>query len=154
MYAPNPFQSGSSVSHYDVSLTPNALMEPAINPDLTDNLDLTTALFRDIGWLPSLLGVPGGGPAARVAMAASPNPSRGAVRVHFELAADETVELTLFDISGRAVRTLAKSQFSAGSHDLAWDGLDAAGRPAAPGVYLARLKGARTQATQHIVLMD
>src|SRR6185436_126008 len=27
MFAPNPFQSGSSVSHYDVTLTPNALME-------------------------------------------------------------------------------------------------------------------------------
>jgi hypothetical protein len=50
MYSPNPFQGGSSVSHYDVSLTPNALMEPAINPDLTDNLDLTVDLFRDIGW--------------------------------------------------------------------------------------------------------
>jgi len=50
MYAPNPFQGGSSVSHYDVSATPNLLMEPAINADLTDNLDLTVDLFRDIGW--------------------------------------------------------------------------------------------------------
>jgi hypothetical protein len=58
MYAPNPIQSGSSVSHWDVSLTPNALMEPAINPDLSDNVDLTEGLFRDIGWLPHLVGVP------------------------------------------------------------------------------------------------
>jgi hypothetical protein len=50
MYSPNPFQSGSSVSHYDVSATPNLLMEPAINADLTSNLDLTVDLFRDIGW--------------------------------------------------------------------------------------------------------
>ena len=50
MYAPNPFQSGSSVSHWDVSATPNLLMEPAINADLTSNLDLTVDLFRDIGW--------------------------------------------------------------------------------------------------------
>jgi hypothetical protein len=27
-------------------------MEPAINADLTSNLDLTIGLFRDIGWLP------------------------------------------------------------------------------------------------------
>ncbi len=53
MYAPNPFQSGSSVSHYDVSLTPNALMEPAINSDLHDTVDLTEDLFRDIGWFPT-----------------------------------------------------------------------------------------------------
>ena len=50
MFAPNPFQSGSSVSHWDVSLTPNALMEPAINPDLHVNVDLTTPAFDDIGW--------------------------------------------------------------------------------------------------------
>lgn len=50
MYTPNPFQSGSSVSHFDVSLFPNALMEPAINGDLSDDVDLTYNLFGDIGW--------------------------------------------------------------------------------------------------------
>ena len=50
MYAPATFASGSSVSHYDVTLTPNALMEPAINTDLHDNLDLTFGQMGDIGW--------------------------------------------------------------------------------------------------------
>ena len=51
MYAPNPFASGSSVSHFDVSLTPNALMEPAINTSLSSDVDLTLNVFADIGWL-------------------------------------------------------------------------------------------------------
>lgn len=54
MFAPNPFQPGSSVSHWDTSLTPNQLMEPAINGDLTHEVivpfDLTYSLLRDIGW--------------------------------------------------------------------------------------------------------
>ena len=50
MYAPSPFVGGSSVSHYDVSLTPNALMEPNINADLHDGLDLTFGQMADIGW--------------------------------------------------------------------------------------------------------
>jgi hypothetical protein len=54
MYTPNPFQSGSSVSHYDVSANPNLLMEPAINGDLTHSnvlpQDLTYSLLLDIGW--------------------------------------------------------------------------------------------------------
>jgi hypothetical protein len=54
MYTPNPFQPGSSVSHFDVSATPNQLMEPAINADLTHEVtvpyDLTYELFKDIGW--------------------------------------------------------------------------------------------------------
>jgi hypothetical protein len=35
-----------------VSLTPNALMEPFINDDLdaATDLDLTPALFKDVGW--------------------------------------------------------------------------------------------------------
>jgi len=35
MYAPSPFQGGSSVSHWDVSAFRNLLMEPNINGDLT-----------------------------------------------------------------------------------------------------------------------
>ena len=52
LYTPNPFQPGSSVSHWDVSTTPNLLMEPAINSDLTSSVDLTRYAFEDIGWLP------------------------------------------------------------------------------------------------------
>jgi hypothetical protein len=56
VYTPNPFQGGSSVSHWDTSATPNLLMEPAINGDLTHSVtspqDLTFALLRDLGWNP------------------------------------------------------------------------------------------------------
>lgn len=54
MFAPNPFQGGSSVSHFDTTATRNQLMEPSINGDLTQAvappIDLTLPLFQDIGW--------------------------------------------------------------------------------------------------------
>ena len=54
MYTPNPFVSGSSVSHYNTTATRNQLMEPSINGDLTHSpklpLDLTYELLKDIGW--------------------------------------------------------------------------------------------------------
>lgn len=54
MFTPNPFQPGSSVSHYNTTTTRNQLMEPSINADLSHSVtaptDLTTELFRDIGW--------------------------------------------------------------------------------------------------------
>ena len=52
VYAPNPAQPGSSGSHWDITLTPNALMEPFINVDLkgATTLDLTPDLMKDIGW--------------------------------------------------------------------------------------------------------
>jgi len=52
LYAPSVYASGSSGSHFDVTATPNALMEPAINSDLRSatNVDMTAAEFKDIGW--------------------------------------------------------------------------------------------------------
>ncbi|MBD8526302.1 Ig-like domain-containing protein [Pseudomarimonas arenosa] len=50
LYAPNPYEGGSSVSHYSSVVSPNVLMEPAINSGLSLDLDLTRQLMRDIGW--------------------------------------------------------------------------------------------------------
>ncbi|HEX8149234.1 MAG TPA: PA domain-containing protein [Pyrinomonadaceae bacterium] len=54
MYAPNPVSSGSSVSHWDVSLYANQLMEPNITGDLVHSVavpaDLTGSQMRDVGW--------------------------------------------------------------------------------------------------------
>jgi len=48
MYAPNPQEPGSSVSHYDTSLTPNELMEPFDTG--TTFQSMTEAAFKDMGW--------------------------------------------------------------------------------------------------------
>ena len=50
MFAPNPYQGGSSVSHWDTSASPNLLMEPNISSDLNSSVDATLAAFQDIGW--------------------------------------------------------------------------------------------------------
>ncbi len=53
MYAPNPLEPGSSISHWETIASPNQLMEPAISGDLTHSVsgvDLTLDLMRDIGW--------------------------------------------------------------------------------------------------------
>lgn len=54
LFAPNPFQSGSSVSHWDTSLTPSMLMEPFITSGIGSRVqnpdDLSLNLLKDIGW--------------------------------------------------------------------------------------------------------
>jgi hypothetical protein len=54
LFAPTAFAQGSSVSHWDVSMTPSVLMEPSITSELTSSVknpeDLTRGLLRDIGW--------------------------------------------------------------------------------------------------------
>jgi hypothetical protein len=49
MYAPNPFESGSSVSHYAKTLSPNELMEPSYTVPIHE-LELSLRLMQDIGW--------------------------------------------------------------------------------------------------------
>jgi hypothetical protein len=49
MFAPNPQQPGSSVSHWDTALSPNQLMEPFYTMPIHDPT-LELSLFKDIGW--------------------------------------------------------------------------------------------------------
>jgi hypothetical protein len=53
MYAPNPVEPGSSVSHFNSTLFPNELMEPAYTGPNHD-IGLTVSLLEDIGWMTSL----------------------------------------------------------------------------------------------------
>ncbi len=50
LYAPNPVEMGSSISHWDVSAWPDALMEPFTTEDEYNEVDMTPGLFEDIGW--------------------------------------------------------------------------------------------------------
>ncbi len=60
----NPVIVGSSISHFEAIASPNQLMEPAINPDLTTAVDtprdLTAKLLTDIGWFSDHDGVADG----------------------------------------------------------------------------------------------
>ena len=53
LYAPATVASGSSFSHFESVLTPNALMEPSINDSLVGayTVDLTLGVFADMGWV-------------------------------------------------------------------------------------------------------
>lgn len=48
MYAPNPLEVGSSLSHWDTALVPDELMEPFLTP--TFQSSVTVGLFQDLGY--------------------------------------------------------------------------------------------------------
>ena len=139
MYTPNPFQSGSSVSHFDVSASPNLLMEPAINGDLTSSVDLTRYLFEDIGWFqPRQTDAPAH-PSATT-LVNLPNPVRGETSVRFTLRASGNVDLAVYDLVGRRMAQLADGYHTAGAQAVTWSATDDAGRRVPPGLYMARLR--------------
>jgi len=151
MYAPNPGQPGSSVSHWDVSAFPNLLMEPSINPDL-DELDLTFHNFYDIGWFPQLVNVEPGSDALAFTHGPNPTPNGGTLR--FRLPSAQRVELTLFDVSGRVINRLVNGTLDGGEHSIRWTGTDESGQRVAPGIYRARLTAGGVERSLNIVLVQ
>jgi hypothetical protein len=75
---------------------------------------------------------------------ASPNPSLGEARLAMELPVEGAVFAQVVDLQGRVVRVLARSEhYSAGRHELTWDGRNESGKRVGPGIYfaVARLAG-------------
>jgi len=68
-----------------------------------------------------------------------PSPARGTVRLSLELPVAGRTQVAVYDLTGRAVRTLIDAPLAAGRHTLVWDGRDAAGHPASQGVYFVRV---------------
>jgi hypothetical protein len=153
MFAPNPDQPGSSVSHWDVSGFPNLLMEPAINPDLTQKVDLTFQNFFDIGWFPQLVGVPADTRTA-FSFTQGPNPSREGGTLRFRLPSAQHVDLSLFDLAGRRIARLVNGPLDGGEHSVVWSRTDDRGHRVAAGVYLARIRAGSVERTLNVVLMD
>lgn len=147
MYSPNPVQPGSSVSHFDVTASPDLLMEPAINAGLTSAVDLTRELFEDIGWYPRTTGVPVATPAG-LEFSARPNPAQRDVSVRFSLARESDVDLRVLDVTGREVARLHRGRLGAGAHQVAWDAR------VAPGVYRVQLRADGVTSTRSLVRID
>ena len=64
----------------------------------------------------------------------------GITTVDFGLSKADRVEVKVFDVSGRLVRTLADRAFDAGAHTVTWDGADDRGRMVARGVYFTQVR--------------
>ena len=139
MYAPNPIESGSSVSHWDTPETPNLLMEPFISSDLTD-VDLTQWAFADIGWVGPTSGVPAGSTPPTIARGfAAPNPFSSGTAIKFSLAQSGQTRIEIFDLGGRLVKRLPAAWRPFGMQSVDWDGTDARGHRAPTGVYFWRV---------------
>jgi hypothetical protein len=92
-------------------------------------------------------------PRAKVAMRAYPNPFNPRITVAFSLSRQEKVQITIFDLTGRKVRTLAARIFPAGDHSVEWNGRDDAGRTLGSGSYLVRLGTDSVSRTQKVMLI-
>lgn len=68
-----------------------------------------------------------------------PNPFNPATTIPFTLGKASEVELAVYDLQGRLVKTLLHQTLPVGRHSVSWDGTDERGQPVASGRYVYRL---------------
>jgi hypothetical protein len=83
-----------------------------------------------------------------------PNPVAGETAILFSLPADAVADLSIYDVEGRWVNTLASGLTSAGEHRVCWDGRDSLGRRVAPGIYVCRLDSPRGRVSRKMVVVE
>jgi len=88
-------------------------------------------------------------PTSSSLQAVYPNPFNPSVTVVFSLDRERHVTVTVFDATGRKVRTLFDGAKPGGEHRLQWD----AGSGVASGVYFLRIESGAWSATRKIVLV-
>lgn len=85
-----------------------------------------------------------------------PNPFRpgdGPTTLRFSMESQSRARLSVYDISGRLVRTLANGAYAPGEHALTWDGKDARGLQVSSGVYFYRLEAQGQSQSRSLVLV-
>jgi hypothetical protein len=68
----------------------------------------------------------------------APNPFARTTAVSFQIAHSSTVELKVYDATGRLVRTLSDGVYEPGFYTMSWNGDDARGRTIPTGIYFVR----------------
>ncbi|MFO7890192.1 MAG: FlgD immunoglobulin-like domain containing protein, partial [bacterium] len=68
-----------------------------------------------------------------------PNPFNPTTTIRFDLTRQSDIELKVFDLKGRLVKSLKSGRLSAGTYQVTWDGTDMYSKPVASGIYIYRL---------------
>jgi len=82
---------------------------------------------------------------------AFPTPMLERTSFSYHLACASNARITIWDATGRRVRTLSLGYQTPGCHEVAWDGLDESNQPIPPGIYFYRFDAGPQSATRKIM---
>lgn len=82
----------------------------------------------------------------------APNPFNAMTEIRFNLAADGLYDLTIYDVSGRLVKSLGGAG-TTGTNLVSWNGTNKVGEHVSSGVYYYRLETADGMASRKMVLL-
>jgi serine protease AprX len=82
-----------------------------------------------------------------------PNPFNPVTNIKFTVEKEGPVELAVFDVSGRKIRTLVRDTRGPGDHVVTWDGTDQTGSRVPSGMYFYKLNSGGDSSTRKMMLV-
>jgi hypothetical protein len=83
----------------------------------------------------------------------APNPFPNSTIISFTLQQQQRTTITIYDMKGRIVRTLADEEFNAGVHTLSWNASDDSGAGVLRGMYFIRIQTEQDVQTKKIIVL-
>jgi len=84
---------------------------------------------------------------------AYPNPFNPVTTIRYNLPEDAMVNITIYDMMGRVVRTLINGQQSAGYKSLQWNATNNSGQPISAGLYIYTIQAGEFSQTRKMILL-
>jgi flagellar hook assembly protein FlgD len=82
-----------------------------------------------------------------------PNPFNPITTLSYDLPEDALVNITIYDMMGRQVKTLINDQQTAGYRSVQWNGTNNIGQPVSAGLYLYTIQAGEFRQTKKMVLL-
>ena len=82
-----------------------------------------------------------------------PNPFNPVTNLDYDLPEDAMVNITVFDMMGKVVRTLVNDQQSAGYKTLQWNAMSNSGQPVSSGLYIYTIQTGEFSKTRKMILL-
>lgn len=123
---------------------------------VNEETHLISTLITKIGTYQIQLGPHSSPPEIPTVYAVSqnfPNPMKSNTTILYQLPQESFVNLKIYNIAGREVRTLINRKESLGYKAIKWDGTDNKGRKLPAGVYFYRLKASNYEKVKRLVIL-
>jgi hypothetical protein len=82
-----------------------------------------------------------------------PNPFNNESVIKFSLTRRAYLSLTIYDMLGRQIKTIAQKEFEKGIYSFVWDSSDRFGKPVSSGIYFYELKSENFLITKKLILL-
>ena len=82
-----------------------------------------------------------------------PNPFNPTTRIDYSLQQSTDIDLAVYDVAGRLVKTLYNGTQSSGNHFEIWDGTDNSGKTIASGIYFSRISHSTGVETSKMLML-